>query len=73
MFGPEMLTTGNLCVVAALLLVALSIELRTTRIPNWLTLVGLVSGIVLAVFGNLWTLHGTGFVLGLILGVGLYV
>lgn len=59
--------------MATLLLVALSIELRTTRIPNWLTLVGLVSGIVLAVFDNLWALHGTGFVLGLILGVGLYV
>jgi Flp pilus assembly protein protease CpaA len=72
MFTPEVLTTPNLSCVIVLVMTALFVELRTGCIPNWLTLIGLLAGISLAFMDQLWSAHGVGLVLGMIIGIALY-
>lgn len=68
MFGSEILSATTLSVLTALLLFAVIIELRTRKIPNWLTLSGLVAGIALTVVDQLWTAHLCGMILGFVIG-----
>ena len=72
-FGNEVLTTPAICTVAILLLLAGWIETRTKKIPNWLSLLGLTSGIVLAALDQLFLTHACGFLLGFMIGVAFFI
>ncbi|QDU52074.1 prepilin peptidase [Gimesia panareensis] len=69
MFEVPVLVLPLICVLAILLSVAVVIELRTDRIPNWLNLAGVFSGLVLMIFDHQWALHLTGFVVGFAIGI----
>lgn len=77
MVNPALLNVATLFTLSVLLVVAVMIELRSDRIPNWLTLTGVLSGILLAYFDHQWSTHlwglGLGFGLALVVfayGIG---
>jgi Flp pilus assembly protein protease CpaA len=59
--------------LAVLLIAAVAIESRTGRVPNWLNLLGILAGIGLAAADGLWSYHVGGLLLGLTLGIVLFV
>lgn len=62
------------CIALAILLVAaVSIELATTKLPNWLTLTGMIAGIALAGYDKLWLPHLSGLMIGFALGTFLFI
>lgn len=73
MFSPEILTVPTVCTAVVLLSLALWFEARTDRIPNWLTVLGLIAGVVLAAVDQLLLPHACGFVLGFVFGVAFYI
>ena len=72
MFDSQIITVPALCVLGALLLVAVVIERRSGRIPNWLCLAGMLAGFALAASDGRWSEHLVGMMLGLLLGVPIW-
>lgn len=69
MFDPAILTPPTVAATAVFLAVAIVVEWPSDRLPNVLSLCGVVAGIVLALLDQLWVAHLTGLVLGLGLGL----
>ena len=62
-----------LILVIAALAVAVIIELRTTRIPNWLVLTLLAASIGIAAWDGGWNSHLGAFVITAVVGMGGFV
>lgn len=73
MFGTEILTVPTVCTAAVLLILAVWFEIRTNKIPNWLSVLGLMSGIVLAAVDQLFLTHVCGFLFGFVIGVAFFI
>jgi len=73
MFGTEILAVQTVCTAAVLLILAVWFESHTQRIPNWLSGLGLISGIVLAAVDQLFLPHVCGFLLGFVFGVAFFI
>ncbi|KAA0140084.1 prepilin peptidase [Gimesia chilikensis] len=69
MFAVPILVWPVICVLALLLSVAILIEFLTQRIPNWLNLAGVFTGLALIVFDHQWAMHLTGFLVGFGIGI----
>ena len=59
--------------LAPLILVAVVIELRTGKIPNWLSMTGVAVGFGLACFDGDWTTHVVGLLVGFVLGLSIFL
>jgi Flp pilus assembly protein protease CpaA len=76
LFHDPALQTQDLTILILLIValaVAVVVELRTRRIPNWLTLTMLVISIGVAAWDGRWSGHFSAFVFAAILGVGGFV
>ncbi len=69
MFFQDLLNPPLLAVLATLLVVALCYELPTKKIPNWISLGGLIAGLVVASLDQQWGIHLLGMVVALMLGI----
>ena len=72
MLSAESLYIVKLSIAAAFLVAAVVIEFQTAKIPNRLTLSGLAVGMVICIVDQLWLLHLSGFIMGCVVGFGLY-
>ena len=72
MFSAGHLSVATLICGAVLLVAAVVIELRSGRIPNALSVMGLLAAVGVALVDQLWLTHLSGFLLGLALGIVLY-
>lgn len=73
MFVAEILAVPTVCTAAVLLILAIWFETRTKKIPNWLSVLGLISGIVLAAMDQLVLIHVSGLLLGFLFGVAFFL
>jgi len=73
MFGAEILTEPAVCTTAVLLVLAVWYEMRTKKIPYWLSVLGLTAGFVLAATDQLFLPHVSGFLVGFFFGVAFFV
>ena len=73
MFNAEILAVPTVCTTAVLLILAVWCETRTNKIPNWLSVLGLIAGFVLAATDQLFLPHVSGFLLGFVFGVAFFV
>ncbi len=69
MFGDEIIAPPVIFAVSGLLIVALWTELTTNKIPNWISVLGAISGIALAAEDQLFLTHTIGFMVGFTVGV----
>ncbi|WP_339727479.1 prepilin peptidase [uncultured Gimesia sp.] len=69
MFDVPVYALSVICSLTVLLCVSIWFELRTRRIPNWLTLAGVITGFVISAIDQQWSLHLSGFFLGAVIGV----
>lgn len=69
MFGDEIIAPPVIFAVSGLLTVALWTELTTNKIPNWISVLGVILGIALAVADQLFLTHTIGFMVGFTVGV----
>jgi len=62
----------NTLVALALVGVALVVELLTSRIPNWLTVPGMLAGMGLGIYSGDLTAHVLGLIALAVIGIGLF-
>ena len=73
MFSAEILAVPTVCTTAVLLVLAVWYETRTKKIPNWLSVLGLIAGFVLSATDQLFLPHAYGFLLGFLFDVAFFV
>jgi Flp pilus assembly protein protease CpaA len=62
----------NTLVALALVGMALVVELLTNRIPNWLTVPGMLAGMGLGIYSGDLTAHALGLIALAVIGIGLF-